>query len=71
MKYKGYKNYNAWSIATWLSGSVRYYQIANGLINEYGNKDQAARVFLSYLPEKTPDGVKFTYSNVRAALAGI
>lgn len=66
-EYNGHKNYNAWNVSLWLNNDEGLYNLMRRCL-KFSNKDIAAKKLLSYLPEKTPDGVKYTYTNVRLAM---
>lgn len=68
--YNGHKNYNAWNVSLWLSNEECLYRLVQICLKTSRNKDLAARKILSQLPDETPDGVKFSYTNVRLALVG-
>lgn len=68
MSYNGHKNYNYWNVSLWLFNDERLYGMVQDCL-KLGNKDFAAKKLLEILPEKTPDGVKYNFSNVRAAIA--
>jgi hypothetical protein len=67
MQYNGHKNYNYWNVSLWLFNDEGLYGLVRDSLKK-GNKDLAAKMLLEVLPEKTPDGVKYNFSNVRAAL---
>jgi hypothetical protein len=67
-KYNGHDNYNAWNVCLWLYNDEGMYNLMRECVKRNVNKDKAAKALLDYLPAKTPDGVKFTYTNVRKAL---
>ena len=67
-KYNGHKNYNAWNVALWLSNDEGLYRLACDCIRRSNNRLEAISKLMDYLPEKTPDGVKYTKTNVRLAL---
>ena len=67
-KYNGHKNYNAWNVALWLSNDEGLYRLACDCIRRSNNRSEAISKLMDYLPEKTPDGVKYTKTNVRLAL---
>lgn len=69
MAYNGHKNYNAWNIALWLGNNESLYHLARWCIRTSDNRNQAARKMMEHLPEKTPDGVVYTVTNVRLAIA--
>ena len=67
-KYNGHDNYNAWNVSLWLYNDEGMYNLMRECVRRSSTKDKAAIKLLDYLPEKTPDGVKFNYTNVRKAL---
>ena len=70
MTYNGHRNRNAWNVSLWLSNDEGAYTLcrwAQGL----GNLDVAAKALVKMLPERTPDGVRYTVTNVRLALRGM
>ena len=70
-KYQGHKNWNHWNVSLWLFNDEGLYSIVvRHVRRRSGTKDEAARRILSELPEKTPDGAPYTFSSVRAAIAG-
>lgn len=69
-RYNGHKNYNAWNVALWLFNDESLYFTMKEVVKRHGNKDMAARELLTILPEKTPDGVKYSFTNIRLALTG-
>ena len=71
MKYNGHKNYNAWNVSLWIGNDENIYRLALDCIRRYPPRDIAARELLALLPEKTPDGVPYTLTNVRLALRGL
>lgn len=69
--YNGHVNYNAWNVSLWLNNDEHLYSIAKLMLRKSNNKDDAAKRLLALLPETTPDGVKYTVTNVRKALVGM
>lgn len=73
--YNGWKNYNQWNVALWINNDESLYFFALGLINECGNKDDAADLMVYRLKEEgithTPDGVPYNKTNIRAAMVGM
>ena len=59
--YNGYKNYNTWNIALWISNDHGLYNLAVEFMN--GFKGQAPYKkfveFLGFEDKKTPDNAKF------------
>lgn len=66
--YNGHKNYAYWNVSLWLNNDENLYRQATGAIELYSDKDAATRYLLAVLPERTPDGVKYTFRNVRQVL---
>ena len=66
--YNGHKNYNYWNVSLWLFNDAPMYYKMKLACESLKDKDRAARYLLETLPEKTPDGVKFTFRNIREAL---
>lgn len=70
MLYNGHKNWTHWNVSLWLRNDDALYRTMRECIGLNDNKDLAARDLLARLPEKTPDGAKYSYSAVRVALVG-
>lgn len=68
--YNGHKNWAHWNVALWLHNEEPLYRRMRSLLDCARTKDRVARDLLAELPEKTPDGARYTYSSVRAALRG-
>ena len=68
MRYNGHKNYNAWNVSLWINNDEGLYSLAKGAVRTSNNRQQAAEKILESLPEKTPDGVKYTITNIKKAL---
>lgn len=67
-KYNGHKNYNAWNVSLWLSNDEGLYRLACECIRRTKNRSEAVDKLMDCLPIQTPDGVKYTKTNVRLAL---
>ncbi|WP_155638789.1 hypothetical protein [Burkholderia territorii] len=68
MTYNGHKNYNYWNVSLWLNNDEQLYRRTVEAIRSLRDKDKATRYLLEQFPERTPDGVKYTFRNVREAL---
>ena len=68
MRYNGHKNYNAWNVSLWINNDEGLYSLAKWAVRTSNNRQQAAEKILESLPEKTPDGVKYTITNIKKAL---
>ena len=86
-KFNGHKNWNHWNVSLWINNEKPLYSeavnciktakgyTANGALRVYGVKksglDLAAYLLMHSLPPQTPDGAKYSYSSVRAAIRGL
>lgn len=68
MSYDGHQNYNYWNVHLWLTRDEDNSNLVRNAIKSLVDKDKATRYLLTSLPERTPDGVKYTFRNVREAL---
>ncbi len=73
--YNGHKNYNYWNVSLWFGSDEGMYRTALEYVRHCGSKDKAAAALLDMLQSsgitKTPDGVTYNKSNIRAALRGL
>jgi len=73
-KYNGHKNYNAWNVNLWLNNDEGMYRMMVQLCRRY-NRPEAAKAMMNYLEDcgivKTPDGVKYSVSNIQLAMREI
>ncbi len=67
-KYNGHKSFSAWNVCLWLYNDEPLYHLLMECKKRSKTKDDAAKMLLNLLPEKTPDGVKYSLTNVRLAL---
>ena len=67
--YNGYPSYNAWNVSLWLNNDEHFYALAKNLLGSSRTKEIAALSFLIYVNDShTPDGVRWTLTNVRRAM---
>lgn len=73
--YNGYKNWTHWNVNLWLTSDEGLYRTMCHHIRKYKTKDEAAKEVFECLCasglEKTPDGAKYSVSNIRAAMVGL
>lgn len=69
--YQGFKNYNHWNVSLYLNNDYNLYKTALETIRRSATLDAAARELLNTLPERTPDGVRYTLSAVREAVSDL
>ena len=70
--YQGHKNYNHWNVSLWINNDEGLYRMAKSAINRNRGKKNAryaaAYDLLGLLPDKTPDGVKYSVTTLQAAM---
>lgn len=72
MAYNGHKNWSMWNVSLWINNDEVLYQLAQSYIRRYRSKEKAARAMADFLDgQKTLDGANFTYTSIRAAMAGM
>lgn len=69
--YNGHSSRNAWNVSLWLNNDEGAYRTMRECIKETKNRQEAAEMMMSMLPEKTPDGCPYTVTNVRKAMNGL
>ena len=70
--YNGHKNYNHWNVALWINNDQCLYWLAKDAIHLTTSRAAAVAYFLEYVgSDKTPDGVPYSKSSVRAAMVGL
>lgn len=79
-QYQGHHCWNCWNVALWIGNDEGLYRAAlecKSRPRESGKPVSAAiaanRFFREVMPEgaRTPDGARYTFKAVRAALAGL
>lgn len=72
--FNGHRSYNAWNVSLWINNDEGLYNLARQCVrsNRRNGRDAAAREFCEVMQgAKTPDGVPYTKTNVRAAMVGM
>jgi hypothetical protein len=69
--YNRHKNWTHWNVSLWINNDAAIYEQAWQCAKSSPSLDHAAHELLAWLPEKTPDGARYTFTSVRAALRGI
>ena len=76
--YNGHRSYNAWNISLWIANDEPLYRFAIDCLERpkpKGGKptiNQATNRFMrDFEGDRTPDGVPYTKTNVKLALAGL
>lgn len=70
LSYNGHKNWTHWNVSLWLHNTEEWYDLMNHAIIMTPNRREAALWVLHNLPEKTPDGARYSFTAVRAAMVG-
>lgn len=68
------KNWTEWNVSLWINNDEGLYNMAREYARSYG-KDLGAQLMLEDLNEygitETPDGAKYSKTNIRAAMVGM
>lgn len=69
--YNGHHCRNCWNVALWIGNDEGLYRLAIEHKRTARNLSRAARAMLADLPARTPDGARYTFRAVYAALSGL
>ena len=71
-EYNGHKNYNAWNISLWLHNDEGLYHTMCEYRKAYGVNEGAKMLYKDLIDyydlPKTPDGVKWSITNIKLAM---
>ena len=70
--YNGHKDWTHWNVSLWIKNDEGLYRMAQGWVRTTPTKADAALRMLQDLNDSgithTPDGAKYTATNIRAAI---
>lgn len=70
--YNGHPSYAAWNVSLWISNDEGLYGLAKDAMRRGKTKNKSAELLYESLAgDETPDGVKYTKTNLRHALKGL
>jgi hypothetical protein len=84
--FDGHRSHAAWSVSMWLSNDPNWYNAAlfslerakqlqaeskSSFQRQVSIEARASVILIKLLPERTPDGTRFTKMNLKLALEGI
>jgi hypothetical protein len=69
--FNGHKNWNQWNVALWIGNDEPLYREAVRLYRKFPTVACAARHFQRQMPERTPDGARYSLAAIKAALIGL
>jgi len=69
-EYNGYPSWTAWNVHLWITSHEDSHRLCQEYGEKYGAK-VAAEKLLNLMPEKTPDGARFTNNSLRIAIEAV
>jgi hypothetical protein len=72
--YNGHKSWNYWNVSLWINNTEGLYRMARKIMEDCKGKGgslAAAGILADMLPEKTPDGARYTKAAIREAIKDI
>jgi hypothetical protein len=70
--YNGHPSHAAWNVSLWMNNDEGIYNLARTCKRIARTADRAADLFMDRIgEEKTPDGVRWTKTNVKRAMGDI
>ena len=77
MTYQGHRNWHHWNVSLWLFNEEYLYNNLRAYVEGTSTLDSAAAHMLYHIeraanggPATTPDGAPYTFTSIRAAIAG-
>lgn len=67
-QYNGHRSWNSWNVSLWLNNDERLYNLMRECIKESKSRRRAARMMLSQLPQRTPDGARYNLTCIMEAM---
>ncbi len=66
--YNGHESKTAWNVALWLHNNESLYRLCQHHTQTAPNRSRAAARILAELPDRTPDGFKYSHRTVYLAI---
>lgn len=70
-KYQGHENWNQWNVSLWIANEEPIYRFAKECLQGRSLKRAVCRFLEVYRNAETPDGGRYSYAAVYAALKGL
>ena len=68
--YAGHANWSQWNVSLWINSDEHLYNMAREYVRQHGVR-RAARKLQQVLPNKTPDGARYSLVAIRNAISDI